>query len=106
MQTPQVDFLRRDGQLVAAPGTGFTGYKTKPPQLKENIIQENDGMGQVMESEKKTAFKTEIVERTGSVSFNPFMTAPPSKDEIVNDEDSEMNEEPGGNANYPDHCTC
>ena len=59
-----------------------------------------------METEKKTAFKTEIVERTGSVSFNPFMTAPPSKDEIVNDEDSEMNEEPGGNANYPDHCTC
>jgi len=39
MQTPQVDFLRREGQLVAAPRAGFTGYKTKPPQLKENIIQ-------------------------------------------------------------------
>ena len=39
MQTPQVDLLRREGQLVAAPGAGFTGYKTKAPQLKENIIQ-------------------------------------------------------------------
>ena len=25
--------------MVAALGAGFTGYKTKPPQLKENIIQ-------------------------------------------------------------------
>ncbi len=38
MQTPQVDLLRRDSQLVAAPGAGFTGYKAKPSQFEENII--------------------------------------------------------------------
>ena len=58
------------------------------------------------ESEKKTAFRTEIVERSGSGSFNPFMPAPPLKDEIAYDEDSEMTEELGGLATYPDHCTC
>ena len=36
---PMPMVMRREGQLVAAPGAGFTGYKTKPPQLKENIIQ-------------------------------------------------------------------
>ena len=43
MKTPQVDLLRRQSQLVAAPGAGFTGNKAKPPQLEENIIQVTAG---------------------------------------------------------------
>ena len=39
MQTPQVNFLRWKSKLIAALGSGFAGYKTKAPQLKENIIQ-------------------------------------------------------------------
>lgn len=39
MQTAQINFLRRESQLVAAPGAGFTGYKAKPPQFEEDIIQ-------------------------------------------------------------------
>ena len=39
MQTQQINFLRWKSKLVSAPGSSFAGYKTKAPQLKENIIQ-------------------------------------------------------------------